>query len=187
MNVGRVASLFSVEGEAMKKSYLLATLTIAVGALFTVGCDNGAAEKAQAQVRRIVADLDKRTTETGVYVRVKENELNEKDPWGTPVQISYADGGVAEIVMARSAGPDRQFFTNDDLVEQGMAANFKGLGEGIKKNAEETAANAAKGFVKGTVAGIKEALPKPKKQSDSEPKAPEGQPAAPSGRENPIE
>src|SRR5262245_26019521 len=112
----------------MNKDFAL----IALVALALIGCDNGAArreaiEKARAQVQRIVEDLDNRTTESGVYVRVKDDEIKESDPWGTRVQISYSQGGVAETVSARSAGPDRQFHTDDDLVAQGMSANLKGI------------------------------------------------------------
>ena len=135
--------------------------------VLATGCDNGAArraaeektrEKAQAQVRRIAEDLDKQTTETGVYVRVKEDEIKDKDPWGTQIKITYSQGGTTEIVSVRSAGADREFQTNDDVVAQGMATNLKGIGEGIKKNAEETAANVAKGSVKGAVKGLKESI-----------------------------
>ena len=155
----------------------LAWLT-AASLLITAGCDNGAArraaiEKAEAQVRRIAAELDKRTTETGVYVRVKEGEVKEGDPWGKRVEVSYSQGGVAEVVRVRSAGPDREFDTKDDVVAEGMSANLKGIGEGIKRNAEETAANAAKGIVRGTVEGVKEsikdALPFKKKAQPGDP------------------
>jgi hypothetical protein len=115
-------------------------------------------EKAQAQVRRVAEELDKRTTETGVYVRVDEDDIKETDPWGTRVKVSYSQGGVAEMVVVRSAGPDREFQTDDDLTAEGMVANLKGIGEGIKKNAEQTAANAAKGAVRGAVEGVKESI-----------------------------
>lgn len=146
---------------------------------FATGCGNGAAvksdtEKAQAQVRRIAEDLDKRTTETGVYIRLKEDDIKETDPWGTQIKASYSQGGVAEIVTVRSAGPDREFQTNDDVVAECMAANLKGIGEGVKKNAEQTTANAAKGAVKGTVEGVKESIKdsmpfKKKKLADEHP------------------
>ncbi len=127
------------------------------------GCGDDAArraaiEQAQRQVARIVEDLDERTTESGVYIRVQEGEIKEQDPWGTPINVSYSQGGVAEVVRVRSAGPDRAFQTDDDIAVQGMAANFKGIGEGIKKNAEETAANASKGVVKGAIAGVKASI-----------------------------
>jgi hypothetical protein len=135
----------------------------AAAAFIAAACDNGAArraaiEKAEAQVRRIAADLDKRTTESGVYVRVKEGEIKENDPWGKRVEVSYSQGGVAEVVRVRSAGPDHEFDTKDDVVAEGMAINLKGIGEGIKNNSEETAAKTAKGLVIGTVEGVKESI-----------------------------
>jgi len=140
-----------------------AAVLIAVWLLTATGCNDRAArqaaiDKANAQVRRIADDLDKRTTETGVYLRVKKDEIKETDPWGTAIQVSYSQGGVAEVVTVRSAGPDREFHTDDDLVAQGMSANLKGIGQGIKKNVEDTAARAAKGVVRGTVDGVKESL-----------------------------
>ena len=145
------------------------------------GCDNGAArraatQKAQAQVGRIAEELDKKTTLTGSYIRVEENAIKETDPWGTPLEVSYSQGGVAETLTVRSAGPDKMFHTDDDVVGSGMSANFKGVGNAIKNNAQETAANVAKGAVKGAVEGaketIKESLPlKWKKKTDPEEKS----------------
>ena len=72
--------------------------------------------------------------------------------------VMYSQGGVAEVITVRSAGPDGRFHTDDDLTAHGMAANLKGIGEGIKKNAEETSARAARGAVKGTVDAVKESV-----------------------------
>jgi len=158
-----------------------------------VGCDGGAAnraavEQARAQVRRIADELDKQTTESGVYIRVKENEVKETDPWGSRIQVRYSQGGVAETVSVRSAGPDRKWHTDDDVVAQGATVNLKGIGEGIKKNAEEAAAKAAKGLVKGAAAGVKEsvrdALPHKKKKGDSDLKADEVQQSTEPVRDN---
>ncbi|MBM4077276.1 MAG: hypothetical protein FJ267_16725 [Planctomycetes bacterium] len=156
------------------KSPSKALLVVSAIWLAVIGCDRAAKraaiEKANAQVGRIVADLDAKTTKAGVYVRAKEDEVNETDPWGTKVKVSYSQGGIAEVVSVRSAGPDKEFQTSDDVVAQGMSANFKGIGEGIKDNIKETASNAAKGVVKGTVEGvketIKEALPFKKKKPE---------------------
>ena len=153
-----------------------------------IGCDSGAArdrqakiDAATAQVRRIAEDLDSRTTETGVYIRVKDHEMTEVDPWGSPIDVVYSQGGVAETFVVRSAGPDREAHTADDIQAGGMAANLKGLGEGIKKNAEETAANAAKGAVEGTVSGVKEsvreAFSRKKKSADTQEAVPVSEPA----------
>jgi hypothetical protein len=161
----------------LHRARLIAACLVAAALAAAVGCEDRAArqaalENAQAQVRRIAEDLDKRTTETGVYIRAKEGEIQEKDPWGTPIQITYSQGGVAETVSVRSAGPDRRFHSRDDVVAQGTTTNFKGVGEGVKKHAEETAANAAKGVVRGTVEGIKDSLkeswPRKKKGDDSQ-------------------
>jgi hypothetical protein len=128
------------------------------------GCDTGAetrrlqTEKAAEQVQRITEQLDRATNEAGVYDRAAGEEIQENDPWGTQIQVTYSQGGVAETVTVRSAGPDRQLHTSDDLLAQGAAVNFKGIGEGIKNNAETTAANAAKGAVKGTIEGVKESF-----------------------------
>jgi len=140
------------------------SIAFAIGFVVLIaGCGDFAArraaiEKAQAQVRRIAENLDKRTTETGVYIRVEEDDIKETDPWGTRLNITYSQGGIAEMVVVRSAGPDRRFQTDDDLTAQGVAANLKGIGEGIKKNAEATAANAAKGAVRGAIEGVKESV-----------------------------
>jgi hypothetical protein len=159
---------------------ILTASTMTMLFVSAVGCEVKVGKRAdviqaQAQVRQIVDELDKRTTETGVYIRVKDGEIDEKDPWGTTVRIAYSQGGIAEVISVRSAGPDRKFHTDDDEVAESVAANFKGVGEGIKNNAGETAANVAKGVVKGTVDGvkrtIKESLPfKKEKASDIGPK-----------------
>lgn len=161
--------------------YLASLLMVVV----LLGCDGGERQAkidaAAAQVRRIAEDLDKRTTETGVYLRIKDDELKEVDPWGTPIKVVYSQGGIAETLVVRSAGPDRQMHTADDIQANGMTANLKGVGEGIKKNAEETAANVAKGAVKGAVSGmkesVKEALARKKKPADAQDATPVPEPA----------
>lgn len=162
-------------------------VVVPLGALgLATGCDNpmarqAAIDKAEAQTERIAEELDQRTTETGVYVRAKEGEIQEIDPWGTRIKVTYSQGGLAETISVRSAGPDREFHTDDDIEATAVSANLKGVGEGIKEHAGETAANVAKGLVRGTVKGIKEsikeAFPKRKERSaDDEPPAGEDKP-----------
>jgi len=134
--------------------------------VLAAGCEDQVArrvaiEKADSQVRRIATELDQQTTETGNYVRANAAAIRENDPWGTPITIGYSQGGVAEVVTVRSAGPDRELQTKDDVVAFGMATNFKGVGEGIKRNAQTTAANAAKGLVRGTMEGLRQSLRNP--------------------------
>jgi hypothetical protein len=141
------------------QSFWLVALAFVGVAFVSAGCaDDRSREKAEAQIQRLADALDAKTTETGVYIRVKDGEIKDNDPWGTHIKVSYSQGGVAEMIEVRSAGPDREFHTNDDLATQRMAANLKGIGEGIKKNAEATAAGAAKGLVKGAVEGVKESI-----------------------------
>lgn len=117
-----------------------------------------AVDQAEAQVDRLCAELDSRTTDSGVYIRVEEGDILERDPWGKPLQVRYSAGGVAETVTVRSAGPDRLWNTEDDLLAQRTSVNLKGIGSGIKQNVQETAAEAAKGLVKGAIEGVKESF-----------------------------
>lgn len=143
-------------------------LAIAIAMLGAVGCadrQQKQIERAQSQVRKLAEDLDRKTTETGVYVRVDADEIHETDPWGTRLQVGYAQGGLAETVTVRSAGPDGEFHTQDDIESLKVSANFKGVGTGIAKHAEQAATSTAKGIVKGAVAGVKESFLKNKKKS----------------------
>lgn len=119
--------------------------------------------KARDQVARWAEKLDAQTTKTGVYIRHQGENLPEKDPWVKALQVQYKQGGIAETVTVRSAGPDGTLLTSDDIFDQRMAANFKGLGEGVKKNVSEIARETMKGAVKGTVEGIKDVFSKKKK------------------------
>ena len=135
----------------------------------TVGCSGdkqnhqAKIEQTAAQVRRVAEKLDKQTTPTGVYIRVDDADIKETDAWGTKLEVSYSQGGVAETLTVRSAGSDREFHSADDIVAGGTAMNLRGIGEGVKQNIEGTAANAAKGVVKGTVEGVKESFSRKKK------------------------
>ena len=136
--------------------------SLMIGSLVTlIGCDMGRSQKAgidqtRAQVQRMAAELDQQTTATGTYVRVDGTE--DSDAWATPLSVAYARGGLAETVTVRSAGPDRQFHTDDDIVASGATVNLAGVGEGIQQNVEETSAKVAKGAVRGVVQGVGEAV-----------------------------
>ena len=169
-----------------RPNWIIALLLAALASIF--GCGNplarqAAIDKARAQTARLAEELDQKTTETGAYIRAKDGEIQEIDPWGTRIKIVYSQGGIAETISVRSAGPDREFHTTDDIESQAIAANLKGVGEGIKKHAGEVAANAAEGVVRGTVKGIKESisevLPKRETASSDESAAGENDPDAP--------
>lgn len=145
------------------RSCRTASAMILIVAFSGFGCEMPAArdrrektEKARAQVGRICEELDRQTTETGSYDRVKPDDIKETDPWGTAIKVDYSSGGVAETILVRSAGPDRQFHTPDDVVQHGMTANFKGVGQAVKDNAGEVASDVGKGLVEGAAEGAKE-------------------------------
>jgi hypothetical protein len=142
----------------------------------TFGCADNTQQqidRAAAQVQRMAEQLDSRTTDAGTYVRVDPKDVKETDPWGTRLQVVYSQGGFAEDVTVRSAGPDRAFHTADDVQAVATSVNLKGVGTGIQQGVEKAAAGAAKGFVKGAVSGVKESLSR--KRGDDE-RAPQGDP-----------
>src|SRR5258708_5039585 len=93
----------------------LTTILFATG-----GCSDHSLDRATAQVQRIADELDARTTAAGVYVRAKDGEIKENDPWGTRIRVTYSQGGLAEMIDVRSAGPDREFHTKDDVATERM-------------------------------------------------------------------
>ena len=74
------------------------------------------------------------------------------------LRVGYSQGGLAEVVIVSSAGADRILDTADDIERAGLAMNFKGVGEGIQKNAGEVAKRAARGAVHGAIVGIKDGV-----------------------------
>lgn len=115
-------------------------------------------DRARSQVKRLADHFDRQTTATGVYIRPANNQAGEKDSWGTDIIVEYSQGGMAEIVTVTSAGPDRELHSKDDVATFRQSTNFKGVGEGIKKNAGNVAGEIAKGAVKGAVEGVKDSV-----------------------------
>lgn len=136
----------------MKK--FLATLPLIV----LLGCSDPRLDEAKALVNRWADQLDTQTEATGIYVR-RQGPL-DNDPWGSPLTVTYSQGGLAETLVVRSVGPDGVSHSKDDLVATRISMNVKGVGTGIKKNAEETAENAGRGFARGVIQGAKEELQK---------------------------
>jgi hypothetical protein len=116
------------------------------------------AADARAQVDRWAEQLQSQTTKSGVFIRHPGNQLPEEDPWGTTLSVQYAQGGLMETLTVRSAGPDRVFHTQDDIMVQRSVMNFKGIGRGATDNVEEFTHNAARGLTKGAAEGIKETV-----------------------------
>jgi hypothetical protein len=139
----------------MTRTHLFTMTTV-----IALGCSGESRnlERARSQVGRLADHLDRQTTPAGVYIRLANNQAGEKDPWGTPIIAEYSQGGMAEIVTVTSAGPDREFHSNDDISTFRQSTNLKGVGEGIKQHAGEVAGEMAKGAVKGAVDGVKESV-----------------------------
>lgn len=53
--------------------------------------------------------------------------LTETDPWGIRLKVDYKQDGINEIMTVRSAGPDAEFDTKDDLIRTRSASNFWGF------------------------------------------------------------
>ena len=138
------------------------TRTMLLGLLSAVaaGCsvNDTSIEQARSQVKRLADHFDRQTASTGVYIRPANNLAGERDPWESDIIVEYSQGGMAEIVTVTSAGPDRELHSKDDISTFRQSTNFKGLGEGIKKNAGGVAGEIAKGAVKGAVEGVKDSV-----------------------------
>jgi hypothetical protein len=112
--------------------------------------------EALAQCRRWADKLGGQTTDAGVFVRWQGKELPETDPWGQGLTVSYRQGGLAESLTVRSAGPDGEPYTDDDITETRTVVNFKGLGHGIKQGVGDVSRRAARGLVRGLGEGVRE-------------------------------
>ncbi len=53
------------------------------------------------------------------------------DPWGNPLQFDYKQEWFTEYVTVRSAGPDGNFGTVDDLIRTRKTGNVSGLFSGL--------------------------------------------------------
>jgi hypothetical protein len=138
---------------------LIVILVLVVWFLFSLDWRSSEEKQAGAQTRRLVIEwadkLDQRLTAAGVYVHWETESLPDQDAWGTPLHVTYKDERVYEQVIVKSAGKDKIFGNNDDIVEKRKQINMKGIGEGIKKI--DTAGVAAS-VAKGVAIGIKEAI-----------------------------
>jgi hypothetical protein len=115
-------------------------------------------EQARSQVQRWAERLDSQTIKEGFYMRPEQPDLPESDPWGTPLRVHYSQGGMAETLTVRSAGPDRMFHSPDDITATGLSANVKGIGAGMNANVEQFAQKGARGDVKGAMEGVKDGI-----------------------------
>src|SRR5438552_7129152 len=136
----------------------LVMTSVAVGLLVWWLSPDDRPDRARALVREWAETLDGQTDETGGFLRHQGATAN--DPWGRPLDISYSEGGFAETLTVRSAGPDGVSYTDDDIIEKRTKVTAHGIGRGIKKNTAEMAEKAGEGLSKGVIKGVKEELRK---------------------------
>jgi hypothetical protein len=146
----------------MKRPFVIVAgmviLSLSLFAVARLKMANQRVAAAHAQVTRWAEQLHSQTTDAGVYVRHPGHQLAENDPWGTPLSVAYTQGGFTEMVTVRSAGPDRTYYTDDDIVAERSVVNLKGIGTGAKENVEDFAYKSARGLTKGAADGIKETI-----------------------------
>lgn len=131
---------------------------ILIGALFLIFRDwSSEEEKVTRTTMNIWAEkLDRNVKPSGVYIQWESNTLPEKDAWGTPLNVTYKNEGVAERLFIDSAGEDKSWSTKDDLRVSKMQINAKGIGEGVKEHAAEVVKEATKGASEEWKGNVKE-------------------------------
>ncbi len=146
----------STDGSWFLFNFVIVALIILALGISVPSCRRYAQnESVRIQTKEVALRLDTQTTEAGVYVRVPEEELPDTDLWGTKLRVQYAQGGVAETIRVTSAGRDKLFGTTDDISSYCLSTNLKGIGTGLRDNAEEASRNVAKGLVEGVKEGLK--------------------------------
>lgn len=76
------------------------------------------AERAAASevAARLADGLAKETDSDGRFVRKPEGPLDETDVWGRPYRLVYKPHTLSDELQVRSAGPDGEWDTRDDVV-----------------------------------------------------------------------
>ena len=85
----------------------------------------------------------------------------DNDVWGTQIKVSVAEGKEGVVARARSAGPDKQFSTGDDIVVEKVNLNLSRL-------AGAAAGKRAIRFIEGFKEGVKEGKDEEKKWVENE-------------------
>ena len=67
-------------------------------------------------VARAADEVAKDTDSEGRFVRKPEGPLPETDVWGRPLRLAYKPGVLSDGLEVRSAGPDGEWNTWDDVV-----------------------------------------------------------------------
>jgi len=101
--------------------------------------------KLQAEIQQAKQQI------SGIIAHRKDEDFSEQnfgsDPWGTEyrVLITESEEKVFMGCAVISAGPDKQFFTSDDIVEKNDDLNWTKAGQAIGTRTGRT----TRGFIKG--------------------------------------
>lgn len=106
------------------------------------------AERAEASksAERLADEFAKDTDTDGRFVRKPEGPLPENDLWGRPFRLEYKPGTFSDGLEVRSAGPDGEWGTRDDVV---VARSSKISNKALARDAAGGLFDAAKGRLLG--------------------------------------
>ena len=93
------------------------------------------AAKRTATESLVGVELDKAAnkTENGIFKKASGiQDLDVIDSWGMPLRISFRDAGFHTTVEVRSAGPDKMYFTPDDVAKAKRNVSLRNVVHGVK-------------------------------------------------------
>lgn len=132
-------------------------LRLAVIALIVVLADWRAREKyakreadraaTSETVARVADEFTKDTDSDGRFVRKPEGPLPETDVWGRQLRLAYKPGNFSDGLEVRSAGPDGEWNTWDDVV---AARSSRISNKALVRDAASGVLDAAKAQLWGT-------------------------------------
>jgi hypothetical protein len=95
---------------------------------------------------RLADEFAKDTDPAGRFVRKREGPLEESDLWGCPFRLEYKPGTLSDGLEVRSAGPDGEWGTRDDVV---VARSSKISNKALARDAAGGLLDAAKNRLLG--------------------------------------
>ena len=110
---------FGCVGQVVVQIALIFVVVIVVDWRYRQKEAREAAERARASetAGRLVDEFAKDVDSDGRFVRKQpEGPLPETDAWGRPFRLAYQPGNFSDTLEVRSAGPDGEWKTWDDVV-----------------------------------------------------------------------
>jgi hypothetical protein len=109
---------FGCVGAVVVQIAMIVVVVLVIDWRYRQKAEREAAERARASetAARIVDELAKNTDADGRFVRKPEGQLPETDVWGRSFRLAYQPGNFSDGLEVRSAGPDGEWNTRDDVV-----------------------------------------------------------------------